>query len=203
MLHPILDRMKVLGHAVFTSGDYNLNIVGIRKKDGEVDVFDDQIHCLFKIKGEWHDRWWSATTDPGRYYLMSKSRQLNPAGTAILVPGQYRGCYRIARHGKARYEALCQRGADSFVKVWRDNDQDGELDYGVGEESSAGLGINLHAASTSPYRREQVRDAVGVWSAGCQVWKSTIGFRNFMSLCRLQRKERGWDTFTYTLLDEW
>ena len=199
MLHPILDRMEKLGYAVFTDGDYNLNIVGIRKKGGAVDLFNDQIHLLFKVNGEWKNLWWSATTNPGKHYLVSKSRQLNPAGTAILVPGQYRGVYRIAKHGKSKYEALCQRNGP--VRVARDNDQDGQLDYDAPEESGM-YGINLHASSSSPYRRNQVREAVGVWSGGCQVWKSTIGFRSFMKVCRLQRKERNFDTFTYSLIEE-
>ena len=199
MLHPILARMEGLGYAVFTEGDYNLNIVGIRKRGGVVDLWNDQIHCLFKVNGEWRDLWWEATTSPGKHYLVSKSKQLNPAGTAILVPGQYRGAYRIARHGKSRYEALCQRGP---VRVARDNDQDGAWDYDAPQESGL-YGINLHASSSSPYTRDQVRDSVGVWSGGCQVWRSTAAFRSFMKLCRLQRKERGWESFTYTLLNEW
>ena len=34
MLHPILDRLKELGYVVFDNGDYDLNIVGLRKKLG-------------------------------------------------------------------------------------------------------------------------------------------------------------------------
>ena len=201
MLHPVLDRVKSLGYAVFDNGDYDLNIVGIRKKRGAVaNTFDDVLHCIFKVKGQWRDMFWPITTEPGHHYMMSKDKQLNPAGTAILVPGQYRGVYKIARHGRSKYEALCERNGK--VKVWRDGDLDSEHDYGLNEQEGY-FGINIHASSSSPYRREQVREAVGVWSAGCQVFKDTLHFREFMKICRLQRKERGWDTFTYTLIEEW
>jgi hypothetical protein len=200
MLHPILDRLKELGYAVFDNGDYDLNIVGIRKKEGAVaNKFDDVLHCIFKVNGQWRDHFWPITTEPGHHYMMSKDRQLNPAGTAILVPGQYRGVYRIDKHGKSRYEALCQRNGK--VKVWRDGNLDSEHDYGDNEQEGY-FGINIHAASSSPYRRDQVRDAVGVWSAGCQVFRSSIDFRSFMSCCRKQRKERNWSSFSYSLIEE-
>lgn len=199
MLHPILDRLKELGYVVFDNGDYDLNIVGLRRKEGTANTFDDWLHCIFKVKGQWQDRFWPITTEPGHYYMMSEDRQLNPAGTAILVPGQYRGVYKIDKHGKSRYEALCQR--NGTVRVWRDGDLDDEHDYGLNEEEGY-FGINIHAASSSPYKRDQVKDEVGVWSAGCQVFKSSVDFRSFMALCRKQRKERSWDTFTYSLV-EW
>ena len=82
-----------------------------------------------------------------------------------------------------------------------DGDLDDEHDYGLNEEEGY-FGINIHAASSSPYKRDQVKDEVGVWSAGCQVFKSSVDFRSFMALCRKQRKERSWDTFTYSLV-EW
>jgi len=201
MIHPILDRVRKLGYAVFTNGDWNLNIVGIRKAHGAVDKYDDWLHVVFKQGGQWVNRFWQITTDPGLYYLTSKDRQLNPAGTAVLVPGQYRGAYKIDKHGKSRYEALCQRSGT--VNVFRDNTHDSVVDYGVNEESGY-FGINIHASSMSPYTRSQESETVGAWSGGCQVFKkSNPDFREFMKLCRKQVKERGWDTFTYTLLDEW
>lgn len=200
MIHPILDRVKKLGLAVFTNGDWNLNIVGIRNFNGTPDKFDDWIHVVFKVGGQWHDRFWPMTTDPGLHYLMRADRQLNPAGTAILVPGQYRGVYKIDAHGKSRYQALCQR--NGTVKVWRDNNHDGVIDYGVREQDGY-FGINIHASSLSPYSRDQSREIVGPWSGGCQVFQDTKDFREFMKICRKQKTERGWSTFTYTLLDEW
>ena len=137
MIHPILDRMAALGLSVFTDGDWNLNIVGIRKNNGTPDSYDDWLHVLFKVDGAWRDRFWPVTTDPGLYYLMSKDRQINPAGTAVLVPGQYRGAYKIAKHGKSGYEALCQRNGK--VKVWRDNNHDDNLIDGLDIVAAVGV----------------------------------------------------------------
>jgi hypothetical protein len=196
MFNNILSRVEQLGYKVFTNGKYNLNVIGIRKSEGQANIFDDELHLIYKDESGWVDRWWTITTDPGHYYLMSEDKQLNPAGTAILVPGQYRGVYKISRHGKSRYEALCQRNGK--VKVWRDGNLDDQVDYGDNEEEGY-FGINIHAASSSPYKRDQVKDEVGVWSAGCQVFKSTIDFRSFMKIVRKQTSK----AYTYTLLDEW
>ena len=201
MRHPILARVESLGFAVFTDGDWNLNIIGIRKRlESYVDRFDDALHCIYKEKGRWVDRWWPITTDPGLHYLMSADKQLNPAGTAVLIPDQYRGVYKIDKHGKSRYDALCQR--NGTVSVWRDDNHDEVVDY-EGSESSGYFGINIHASSSSPYRKNRVANRVGVWSAGCQVFQDTQHFREFMKICNKQRSERGWDSFTYTLMDEW
>ena len=51
---------------------------------------------------------------------------------------------------------------------------------------------------------EDERDSqVNKWSAGCQVHATTTGFREVMDLCRMQIDIRGWETFTYTLLQKW
>ena len=201
MLHPILAHVKSLGHAVFTTGVFNLNIIGVRKSQGTPNAFDDHLHVLYRdTSGQWVNKWWPITTDPGLYYMMSKDRQLNPAGTAILAPGQYRGVYKVSRHGKSRYEALCQRNGS--VRVFRDGNHDDQHDH-VNPQSGSSLGINIHAASSSPYKRDQVKDAVGVWSAGCQVFAETKHFRSFMQTVRAQTKHNPtWDTFTYTLVTE-
>ena len=194
----ILDYVKSLGHKVFTTGLYNLNIVGVRTPNGVPDAFDDWIVVAYQDGGGWVCRWWPITTDPGLYYLMSEDRQLNPNGTAILKEGQYRGVYKIDLHGSSQYEALCQRNGD--VTVWRDNDHDNEIDYGV-DPVTGSFGINIHASSMSPYSGSDSASEVGAWSGGCQVFQNESDFREFMALCKLQQKHHPtWDTYTYTLV---
>jgi len=204
MIPLILQYAQSLGHAVFTQGAYNLNIIGIRKRNGTPDAFDDAMTVTYLDEdGQWHSHTWPITTEPGLYYLMSADKQLNPAGTAVLKEGQYRGFYKIGLHGSTKYEALVQRGGK--VTVWRDNNHDAEVDYGLNPETGW-LGINIHASSMSPYEGNKSSTKVGAWSAGCQVFKNEADFRSFMSLCKTQLKHHPtWTTFTYSLISspEW
>ena len=187
MLPFILQAVSSLGHKVFTDGDYNLNIIGVRNKDPQPDAFDDMICCVFKEEGQWVTYSWPVTTDPGNYYLNNPT---NVDGTAILVPGQYRGVYKIDMH-RGEYPALCQR--EGVVNVWRDRNKDSILDYGK-NETEGYFGINIHRATS-----RGASENVGRWSAGCQVFQSASDFALFMELCECQRS-LGFETFTYTLI---
>ena len=51
MLHPILQRVEAIGGKVFTQGDWNLNLVGIRNPEGTPNKFDDEMHVIYKEGG--------------------------------------------------------------------------------------------------------------------------------------------------------
>jgi hypothetical protein len=188
----VLQRVKSLGYAVFDGdADYDFNIVSIRSKDTTVNTFNDLITVNYKLKGQWHTRSWACTTDPGLYWLKNPGRR---EGTAILCPGQYRGSHKLGKH-RGSYTALTQVKP---VKVFRDPDRDGDHDT-VDVSIQEGLfGINIHRANKS--RRSTQVDR---WSAGCTVFASPDDFNEFIKLCRKQYAVNGWDTFTYTLLEEW
>ena len=190
MIPPILQKIQDAGHKVFTSGDWNLNLFGIRSTSRDANGFDDWLGCAYKKDGLWRVEWWEATTDPGTWYLVDKP--VNDAGTAILKPGQYRGAYRIDKH-RSSYDALCQREAE--VTVYRDSTGDRTLDLDESTLVSGFFGINIH-------KRKGTDDTVDGASAGCQVFRYETAFDRMMHLARTQVKERGWDTFTYTLVDE-
>jgi hypothetical protein len=201
VLPPVLERIQSLGLKVFTNGDYNLNLFGIRSPDRVSGTYDDLLGCAYKVDDQWVVRYWAATTDPGLYY---REHPANVKGTAILVPGQYSGVYTIDMHA-GKYLALCQRAGP--VTVWRDNDLDRVLDEDL-ETESGYFGINIHASSSTPYDQTRDRDEdsdVGKWSAGCQVHATTTGFRDMMSLVNKQIETHPtWKkAFTYTLLDQW
>ena len=194
-LPPILRRVKALGFKVFTNGDYDLNIVGIRSRARLADNFDDEIVVVWKELGIWRSMAAQATTDPGGYWLKNGER-----ATAILCPGQYRSVFKISTHA-GKYTALCQRAGP--VKVWRDGNKDLMLDHDPGSIESGYFGINIHRASID--RGEDLQGAskiVGRYSAGCQVFKDPGAFSELMRLAHLQRDKRGWDTFTYTLIED-
>ena len=184
----LLDYVESLGHVVFTEGIYNLNIIGIRNKDSNANEFDDRMCVAFQDELGWITRTWSCTTDPGTYWLDNLS---NVAGTAILIPGQYRGVYKIGKH-RGQYDALVQRGGT--VKVYRDANKDEVLDMDPNTEQEGYFGINIHKAG-------EHSTEVNKWSAGCQVFANKDDFEEFMSICYAARTKWG-DSFTYTLIDE-
>ena len=179
------------GYAFFESGDYNLNIIGIRNDSGKADTFDDNINVAYKIGDEWVVDCYPATTEPGTRILQ---RPIVKGGTAILVPGQYRSTYKIDTHGgKRKYKAVCQRSGD--VKIWRDDNRDRTPDY-QGKIHEGRYGINIHR-QWGPDDREYT----GGVSAGCQVFQSSVDFYEFMETCQVAADSWG-NSFTYTLLDE-
>lgn len=192
MLAPILQRVVDVGGKVFTKGDYNLNLIGIRNPQAQPNAFDDAMHVVYKENGRWIDRWWPITTDPGTYWL---EHPMNEAGTAIVVADrQYRGVWEIGQH-RGKYTALVQTGAK--IAVYRDDDRDGKTDLDPDTIQEGYFGINCHRSTT----RSGGSLSVDKWSAGCQVFQSPYDFSEFMDICQKQVALRGFQSFSYTLLN--
>ena len=104
--------------------------------------------------------------------------QDNAKGTAILVPGQYRGCWAIGKHN-GKYKALVQIKP---VKVYRDGNKDMIYDL-LPETINEGLfGINIHRSNEAI-----TRNTVDMYSAGCQVFNNPNDFKNFIAICEKQK----------------
>ena len=165
---------------------FDVNIVGIRNEttgDKVTNVFDDYLTLSYKENGSWKFHIWPATTDPGTKGILETT---NKSGIARLVEGQYRGSHTIRLH-QGKYEAL---GQAKNVKVYRDANRDMKYDENKIEEGVFGINIH-HAGADSTY--------VNDWSMGCQVFKKTKDFEEFMSICRKSRDIHG-NSFTYTLI---
>ena len=120
----IKEAVIAKGYKWFESGNYNLNIVGVRNTDtlGVVtNKFDDCLTVSYNVDGEEKFHCFGATTDPGSHW---EKNLLNKDGVAILKPGQYRGSHKVGLH-QGKYEALRQQKP---VKVYRDKNKDGKLD---------------------------------------------------------------------------
>ena len=170
---------------------YDVNIVGIRNSETNNEVtnhFDDTLTISYKVDGEWKFHSWPATTDPGQYWI---ENPISKDGTAILVPGQYRGSHMIGLH-QGKYEALRQQRP---VKVYRDNDKDLEYDTDEDTIKEGIYGINIHRSN--PYDQSYY---VNKWSAGCQVFKKVADFHEFMDICKKARDIWG-NSFSYTLIE--
>ncbi len=186
--------VKAKGYTWFSDNSnksYDVNIVGIRNNapsvaDKVTNVFDDRLTISFKDeKGVWQFYSWIATTDPGKKGVIEFH---NNRGVARLVPGQYRGAWKIDKH-QGKYDALCQRNGN--VTVFRDANRNLLFEESVTDTGM--FGINIHKAG---------RDSTWVenWSEGCQVFKRVVDFDAFMSICRKASKIHR-NAFSYTLLE--
>ena len=166
---------------------YDVNIVGIRNSstgDKVTNAFDDLLTISYKENGEWKFYSWPATTDPGKKGVMEYH---NKSGVARLVEGQYRGSHTIRLH-QGKYEAL---GQSKNVKVYRDANRD--MIYNETKIDEGVFGINIHKAGADSTYVEN-------WSEGCQVFKKSADFEEFMKICRKSRDIHG-NSFTYTLIE--
>ncbi len=171
--------------------DLNINLIGVRRDNAGTNEFDDFMVIIYRDKAlEEVCKTYPITTDPGDYWL---ENPYSAAGTAVLVPGQYRGAWQVGKH-QGRYEALVQRKP---VKVWRDKNRDKVIDYRSLKLMNEGyFGINIHRSN--PY---DMSYAVSKWSAGCQVFQKIADYKEFMGLCKSSAALYG-NSFSYTLVTE-
>ena len=175
------------GFAYFSDGELNLNIIGIRQSstgNKVTNLFDDFLTLSYKHNGAWVFKKWAATTDPGTKGVKEFH---NAAGVARLVAGQYRGSHAIGLH-QGKYEALRQA---KNVKVYRDANKD--MTYDESKIQEGVFGINIHKAGADSTYVEN-------WSEGCQVFKKSADFDEFMVIVKKAAALHG-NSFTYTLLN--
>ena len=199
MLMEILTPEKIKSY--FAAQDYkffdtpdkklNINIIGVRRDNQGTNTFDDFLLVMYREEELMVTNCYQITTDPGKYWL---ENPMNPKGTAVLAPNQYRGGWKLGKH-QGKYDALVQR---TPVKVWRDNNKDEIIDYNnielLAEEGY--FGINIHRSN--PYTESYL---VNRWSAGCQVFQAVDEYIGFIDLCKESAAIYG-NSFTYTLITE-
>ena len=157
------------------------HLVGIRSNANVPNEFDD----LIGLVNGTNVLWFTGTTNPGTHWLKNL---MNPKGTALLKPGQYKDSWKLGLH-RNQYKALVQCAP---ITVFRDKDKDA-----IAEETAVtdtGLfGINIHRANPN-----LISKFVDKWSAGCQVLNNPADFKKLIDAC----EGSGLTRFTYTLLKE-
>lgn len=181
--------MANAGHKLFSRGDYNLNLIGIRSRDTKANTFNDLFCVLFKMGGVEQLWQFACTTDPGTYY---RQNPLNVKGTAVLCEGQHKHMWQLGRH-QGKYPALVQRGQTT---VYRDGDKNEDLDITDVVQDTGYFGINCHRASN-----KGIAEKVDKFSAGCQVIQHPTEYAMLINLVRLAVEKHG-NNFTYTLLNQ-
>lgn len=180
--------------SAFSNKKYTLhpliNIFGIRNETIAPNAFDDTVGILYATEDGWELVQYDATTDPGLYWLVNP---LNEGGTAILLPGQYKGVYKIGLH--KGYKAFEQVGNMSYV---RDNDRDKVLDFelmlDIKNIFTANIKSNIHRANDK-WKSVQVDK----WSAACQVLADPNEFKSLLDIAEDYIKKGNNNLFDYTL----
>ncbi|HYC28804.1 MAG TPA: hypothetical protein VEB42_08310, partial [Chitinophagaceae bacterium] len=167
--------------------------------------FDDLLLLIYKDNvGTWNMNVFPITTDPGKPYLM---QPLSQAGTAILVPGQYAGAYKLGIHGRSKpahkqYTALEQQKPMRYV---RDKNRDAVVDTTLyADEKNLfwdNIKSNIHRGNPGWLSKLGYRYLVNNYSAACQVFQYADHFDQFIDLCRTSAILYN-NSFTYTLLEE-
>lgn len=164
----------------------NVNIFGIRDRNGKMDSYCDYIGVIWRTnKNELKMKIWPASTKPGLYYF---NNPMNGKDTCIIKEGQYKSAYAIGEyHG---YKAL--RQVKPLV-YYRDSNRDSVADYNEATLQTAIRQTHIHKSG---------KDSVIVhnWSAGCQVFKREADYNEFMNIVTKSAKYYG-NTFTYTLFE--
>lgn len=188
-INKLKGALKRMDAPIFT-GHLNVNLIGVRSEDNAPNQFNDVLCVMIDdAEGKTQLLQFPITTDPGQYYL---EHPINVAGTAILMTGHYRRCWRIGAH-RGQYKALVQRG---LMTVYRDNNRNALIDPQPEKIQTGYFGINLHHAAPNGYTLK-----VGKWSAGCQVFQNVDDFYQVMDLVEQSANLFG-PEFSYTLLDE-
>jgi len=189
----IQKAVEALGYRYFTSGDFNVNIVGVRNSETQgrvTNAFDDKITISYKVDGEWCFECFDCTTDPGTHWVENIMRK---EGVAVLKPGQYSKSHKLRLHA-GKYLAL---GQQNPVTVYRDNNKDGKYDLDDNNTQTGLFGINIHRATG---RAGKKSTRVDKWSAGCQVIADNDDWHCFLDICQ-QAREVWSNNFTYTLIE--
>lgn len=188
----IIRYMKYWQYVVFTR-PYELNIVGIRANSTKSNSFDDQILCFwYDERGNLAYKVYTASTDPGTYWL---NRPMEQLGAAILKGGQYLYSWQLIdtnRFGFYTKELLQIKP----VTIFRDYNRDAILDFYNGRETTGSYGLNIHTGATP----NTTSIEVGQWSAGCQVFAVWAEWVEFISLVEKHITLYG-NAISYTLLD--
>jgi len=186
----ILTKLEERGFVTF-SGNYNLNLIGVRKDKQIPNKFCDDFYIVYQDGSDWVIHKFPFTSLAGTYWLQNPSRV---TGCAVMVHNkQYRGAYELGLH-RGQYTALCQTGAE--VSVWRDNDKNIHADYD-GKIETGYFGINIHRAS-----RTHQSEFVNRWSAGCSVLANPSHFNILIKAVKRQIQNGFGSKCSYTLVTE-
>lgn len=159
-----------------------------------IDPKVQQVDRWVDLLGYWTPtefRYFSGTTRAGLDGLL---KPINKEGTAIVVPGYYKGVYQRGLHGISRgagHQAFRQVGK---LRFWRDANRDRKWDpTGKIYESSLSF-LNFHGA---PQKGGTLAHRVGMHSVGCQVVQRMSSLKIITDAADASKQKR----FDYALFE--
>lgn len=167
--------------------EFNLNIGAIRSSDLTPNIFNDITFLAWEWLGKGHLHIFKATTDPGLTYLLHPQ---HPVGTAIIVPGYYKGVYHVGYHRRNTtfsHQALRQH---KKMKYWRVSNYqiDSQIPINNDKVYTELAYTNLHSY---PLRMKE-QELVNNLSMGCMVNKENHRhFSEFIPICKEGEKNFG------------
>lgn len=187
--------MKTLNMVVFDQ-PYSVTLGGVRTKDATSNKFNDFVFAsYFDEYGKLYSIIVPATVDPG---LSSRQKPSNPKGVAIIQHGiQHRGVYEY-QNPKIDKTLRGHKGQEAFrqikpMKLWRDSNKDGTVDYGKNEE--------LSLSYTNGHNMGVIGNNVDGWSEGC--WGSTVlNMSKIYAFANIQISKGLGKIFSFALLHE-
>lgn len=116
----------------------DVNLVAVRHGRSTPSAGDDLLYACWRelAGGSWTVRAWRCETEPGPGYL---AKPMNPRGTAIIAPGQYKRSHAAGLH-KGR-PALVQVAP---VTVYRDADRDQLIELDPKTLDTGIHAVNIH-----------------------------------------------------------
>ena len=182
------------GYKFFTS-NLDLNMIWERTSDIITNRFTDYLHVVYSENGIGKVLSIRATTKPGiKGSIDTPIKYQGITGTAVIMPGQYRGAWEFRDTDKefSKYPYFRQVGA---VDYWRDGNKDLVVDH-VQKQQDKVFGTHWHKMS----QVNAVGDLqVNNWSLGC-MGASEPEFRKILPIVRASIPLYG-ARFTGTLLE--
>lgn len=168
-----------------------MNIFGVRNSDVNSNTFDDCVGVVFiDIDGILKILQYSATTDPGLYY---RENPMNKDGTAIIIPGFHKNCYKLGKH--VGEEALEQIAPMKYI---RDANKNKVLDFLY---KTTGYKIFEQNGKTNIHRAGANSKLVDKWSAGCQVVATLVDFSELLRHIKRSLAYGHANVFSYALFE--
>lgn len=166
---------------VWFSDEMDPNFIFERTSNEYTNGFTDLLHICYMQEGREMIQTFRCTTKPGLYgkgAIMSdaKSSSGGATGTASVIPGQYRGAWKM------KYLDKLLKGPDVFtgsphyvpcmhqvgkLKIARDNNKDLVINPDLKKTEGSGYGINFHYMGSDETPNIFKDDKLNNWSIGC------------------------------------
>lgn len=181
----LLGRLQQIG-GYTEAGKYL--VIGVQSTEDAFNLFDDKFYLF---DGDRFIMASTGTTNSGKTALKEFDKY-NLSGAVVWKTNQFvKDCFVPGLH-KGKMKALRQNRS---IEYYRDSNKDSKCDE-TGTLNRGIVGVNMHGVD---YAEESniVRNEIGGWSFGCQVWNNMKDYKKMIKLTWERNKP-----VSYALLKE-